>query len=255
LIMLALAVPALRLSVNQNQLADSPSGSEAVQAGRVLQASLGGAVNPNTYVIDTGRADGVYDPTTYARLGQLAKTLGDDSSVVKSVTWASPGTSAAAFRASGGAGLVDATGRYALMDVAPYGDALSASGRHLNDLMRSEEKPFEQANPGVGLTLTGEPALQNDFTNAVYGPFPWLILLVLVLAYLALLRAFRSVVLPLKAVLLNLLSILATYGLMVLVFQEGYGASLLGVDHDVRGIATWIPVFLFAFLFGLSMDY
>src|SRR5262249_20816103 len=149
LIMLALAVPALRLSVNQNQLADSPSGSEAVQAGRVLQASLGGAVNPNTYVIDTGRADGVYDPTTYARLGQLAKTLGDDSSVVKSVTWASPGTSAAAFRASGGAGLVDATGRYALMDVAPYGDALSASGRHLNDLMRSEENTFEQANPRV----------------------------------------------------------------------------------------------------------
>jgi RND superfamily putative drug exporter len=255
LFMLLLAAPALRLSVNQNQLADSPSGSEAVQAGRVLQAALGGAVNPNTYVIDTGRPDGVYAPATYARLGQLAQTLAADTSVVKSVTWASPGTTAAALRASGGAGLVDATGRYALMDVAPYGDALSASGRHLNDLMRQQEKTFEQQNPGVQLTLTGEPALQNDFTSAVYGPFPWLILIVLVLAYLALLRAFRSVVLPLKAVLLNLLSILATYGLMVLVFQKGYGASLLGVDHDVRGIATWIPVFLFAFLFGLSMDY
>ena len=105
------------------------------------------------------------------------------------------------------------------------------------------------------MTLTGDPALQNDFNDAVYGPFPWLVLLVLVLAYLALLRAFRSVVLPLKAVLLNLLSILATYGLMVIVFQWGVGASLLGVDHDVRGIASWIPVFLFAFLFGLSMDY
>jgi len=63
------------------------------------------------------------------------------------------------------------------------------------------------------------------------------------------------VVLPLKAVVLNLLSILATYGLLVIVFQWGFGASLLGVDHDVRGIAPWIPVFLFAFLFGLSMDY
>ena len=97
--------------------------------------------------------------------------------------------------------------------------------------------------------------LQNDFNDAVYSPFPYLVLLVLVLAYLALLRAFRSVVLPLKAVVLNLLSILATYGLLVIVFQWGFGASLLGVDHDVRGIAPWIPVFLFAFLFGLSMDY
>ena len=59
----------------------------------------------------------------------------------------------------------------------------------------------------------------------------------------------------LRAVILNLISILATYGLMVLVFQKGYGAGLIGLDHEVRGVASWIPVFLFAFLFGLSMDY
>jgi RND superfamily putative drug exporter len=174
--------------------------------------------------------------------------------VVKSVTWPQ-GVTAEQFRASGGGGLVDATGRYALMNVAPLGDSLSDSARSLNATLERMEADLEAGLPGSQVTLTGEPAGQNDFIDAVYGPFPWLLALVLVLAYIALLRAFRSVLLPLKAVILNVISILATYGLMVLVFQHGWGLSLLGMDHTVRGIAPWIPVFLFAFLFGLSMDY
>jgi RND superfamily putative drug exporter len=252
-IMLALAIPAIKLSVEQNQLADAPSQAQAVQAGRVLQDALGGAVNPNTYVIDTGQPGGVYQAQNYAALGQFSRELATHKDVVKFATW--PTLTAAQVKARGGAGIVDPTGRYALMYVAPYQDSLSAGARKLNDLMESEKPALEQAVPGSQVTLTGEPALQNDFNDQVYGPFPWLIALVLVLAYLALLRAFKSIVLPLKAVILNLLSILATYGLMVLVFQEGVGAGLLGVDHDIRGIAPWIPVFLFAFLFGLSMDY
>jgi RND superfamily putative drug exporter len=150
---------------------------------------------------------------------------------------------------------VDPTGRYALMNVAPIGDPLSDSARDLNALLDRQKVALEKSIDGSQVTLTGEPALQNDFNEAIYGPFPWLVLLVLALSYIALLRAFRSVLLPLKAVILNVISILATYGLLVLVFQHGVGASLLGVDHDVRGVASWIPVFLFAFLFGLSMDY
>jgi uncharacterized membrane protein YdfJ with MMPL/SSD domain len=252
-VMLALAAPSLSLSVNQNILEDAPSEAEAVQAGRVLQDALGGAVNPNVYVIDTGEPDGVYQPTTFARLTGLADDLRAEDEVVMSVTW--PDLTPQELRAAGGAGIVDETGQYALMNVAPYGDSLSDSARALNTLMEDTAEEFERADPGVTLTLTGDPALQNDFNAAVYGPFPGLVLIVLVLAYLALMRAFRSLLLPLKAVILNVISILATYGLLVLVFQEGYGASLLGVDHDVRGIASWIPVFLFAFLFGLSMDY
>jgi RND superfamily putative drug exporter len=254
LFMLLLAVPSLFLSVEQNQLADAPDQAEAVQAGRVLQTALGGAVNPDTYVIDTGRPGGVYRAANFAALSDIARSLSAEKAVVKAVTWPTDRT-AAEVRAEGGAGFVDRTGQYALMNVAPYGDALSNSARDLNDRLKEQKTVIEEAIPGSVVTLTGDPALQNDFNDAVYGPFPWLVLLVLVLAYLALLRAFRSVVLPLKAVLLNLLSILATYGLMVIVFQWGFGASLLGVDHDVRGIASWIPVFLFAFLFGLSMDY
>src|SRR5262249_4461257 len=72
---------------------------------------------------------------------------------------------------------------------------------------------------------------------------------------LALMRAFRSWLVPLSAVLLFGLSLLAAYGLLYLVFQRGVGLGLLGVDHPVRGIASWVPVFVFAFLFGISMDY
>jgi RND superfamily putative drug exporter len=76
-----------------------------------------------------------------------------------------------------------------------------------------------------------------------------------VLTFVALMRAFRSWLVPLIAVLASGLSLLATYGLLYLVFQRGAGSDLLGLDGDVRGIAVWVPVMLFAFLFGISMDY
>ena len=76
------------------------------------------------------------------------------------------------------------------------------------------------------MLLTGAPAFGVDFKNKAYGAFPWLVLAVLVITYLVLLRAFRSVVLPLKAVLMNLLSVSAAYGVLVLVFQHGAGRAL-----------------------------
>jgi uncharacterized membrane protein YdfJ with MMPL/SSD domain len=251
--MLALAIPSASLSVNQNALEDLPGHVESVQAGLALQASLGGAVSPDTLVIDTGKENGVYDPTTVSRLDSFADDLRTRTEFVRGVQWPEQ-TDDAGFRAAS-EGLVDPTGRYALMNVAPIGDPLSDSARDLNALLDEQKVALEDSLAGSEVLLTGEPASQNDFNEAIYGPFPWLILLVLALSYMALLRAFRSVVLPLKAVVLNVISILATYGLLVIVFQWGVGASLLGVDHDVRGIASWIPVFLFAFLFGLSMDY
>ena len=93
-----------------------------------------------------------------------------------------------------------------------------------------------------------------DFLERVYGNLPWVVLLVLVLAYVVLLRAFRSLLLPLLALLLDALSIAATYGLLVVVFRLGIGASALGL-YRVSQIEGWVPVFLFAMLFGLSMDY
>src|SRR5207237_10724525 len=93
-----------------------------------------------------------------------------------------------------------------------------------------------------------------DIHDRSYSSFPLLELIVLLLTYLLLLRAFRSLLLPLKAVLLNLLSISASYGMLVVFFKWGFGRDILGL-YQFPQIEGWIPIFLFAMLFGLSMDY
>ncbi|HTI32575.1 MAG TPA: MMPL family transporter, partial [Miltoncostaea sp.] len=248
-----LALQAPKMGIDQDQLSDAPD-VEAVQAGRLVAHELGGAANPNVYVIDTGRAGGAYDPGVVRTLAGVADDLRNQP-MVSGVTW--PTTAdPAAFRAAAQDGLVDATGRYALMSVAPKGDPVSDPARALNGAMRDREGAIIDALPrGGDVLLTGEPAMNNQFNDAIYGPFPWLVAGVLVLTFIALMRAFRSWVVPLVAVVMSGLSLLAAYGLLHLVFMEGVGRDLLGVDHDVRGIANWVPVFVFAFLFGISMDY
>ena len=108
--------------------------------------------------------------------------------------------------------------------------------------------------PGV-LGVTGLGAAQQDFLHAVYGNFPLVLLVIAVLTYLLLVRAFRSLLLPLKAVLLNLVSLAATLGAMVLFWQDGYGSNAVFGIHATGSITFWIPLMVFAFLFGLSMDY
>jgi RND superfamily putative drug exporter len=103
-------------------------------------------------------------------------------------------------------------------------------------------------------TLGGVPAVDRDFVHAVYGNFPYVLAFVLVLTILLLMRAFRSVVLPFKAALLNLVSLGAAFGIVVFVFQEGHGSSLWNITAT-GAITAWIPLMIFAFLFGLSMDY
>jgi putative drug exporter of the RND superfamily len=92
------------------------------------------------------------------------------------------------------------------------------------------------------------------FLDAVYGNFPLLILLISAATFLLLARAFRSLILPLKAVLLNLLSVAAAWGLLVLVFQHGFGSGIWGIEAT-RAINVEMPIVVFAFLFGISMDY
>jgi RND superfamily putative drug exporter len=106
----------------------------------------------------------------------------------------------------------------------------------------------------VRLYVGGAPAQGVDFLALVYGTFPWVIGIILAIAYAILLRAFRSLLWPLMAVLLDVLSVAAAYGLLVVVFRFGVGADVLGL-YRVSQIEGWVPVFLFAVLFGLSMDY
>jgi RND superfamily putative drug exporter len=101
----------------------------------------------------------------------------------------------------------------------------------------------------------GVIAQNSDFIDAVYGNFPLMILLIGVITFLLLARAFRSLLLPLKAVLLNVVSVLAAWGVLQFVWQAGHGSQQIWGIDPTGAITAWIPLMLFAFLFGLSMDY
>jgi RND superfamily putative drug exporter len=107
---------------------------------------------------------------------------------------------------------------------------------------------------GTDATVGGTAAVDRDLVHAIYGNFPYLLAFVLALTYILLARAFRSLLLPLKAVLLNLVSLGATFGILVVVFQLGHGSGVWGIDA-MQAINPWMPIMIFAFLFGLSMDY
>jgi putative drug exporter of the RND superfamily len=107
---------------------------------------------------------------------------------------------------------------------------------------------------GTSATIGGTAAVDRDLVHAIYGNFAYLLAFVLALTYILLARAFRSLVLPLKAVILNLVSLAATFGIVVIVFQLGHGSGIWGIDA-MQAINPWIPIMIFAFLFGLSMDY
>jgi RND superfamily putative drug exporter len=108
--------------------------------------------------------------------------------------------------------------------------------------------------PGV-IGISGIGPMQIDFLNAVYGHFPLMFTIIALLTFVLLVRAFRSLLLPLKAVLLNLVSLGATYGLVVLFWQYGYGSEAVFDTSETGAITFWVPLLIFAFLFGLSMDY
>ena len=111
----------------------------------------------------------------------------------------------------------------------------------------------DQTDGVIGVTGLGNA--QVDFLHAVYGNFPLMLLIIAGLTYILLVRAFRSLLLPLKAVILNLISLAAVYGLMVLFWQEGYGSDAIFGIAATGAVTFWIPLMVFAFLFGLSMDY
>ena len=106
-----------------------------------------------------------------------------------------------------------------------------------------------------GALVGGSGPLNADFIDSVYGAFPLMIALISLLTFLLLARAFRSLLLPLKAVVLNVLSIGAAWGIMTLIWQQGHGSDEIWGIAATGSIASWIPLMVFAFLYGLSMDY
>jgi RND superfamily putative drug exporter len=145
-------------------------------------------------------------------------------------------------------------GRVAVLSVPvrgdPSGDAAVAAVRHL----RSTTVPAAFENREAQVLVGGTTSENIDYFDSVIGPAPWVIAFVLGLTLVFLTVVFRSLVVAATAVVLNLLSVGAAYGLLVLVFQDGFASGLLGFNH-VDTIEAWVPLFLFSVLFGLSMDY
>jgi uncharacterized membrane protein YdfJ with MMPL/SSD domain len=135
------------------------------------------------------------------------------------------------------------------------GEGDDAASRRAISVLRKELLPqtFGQI-PGVETAVTGTTAEDVDFTHQMKHGVPFVIAFVLALAFVLLLVAFRSIVVPLKAIVLNLLSVGAAYGVLVLVFQHRWAEPILGFTSN-GSIISWLPLFLFVVLFGLSMDY
>jgi RND superfamily putative drug exporter len=142
------------------------------------------------------------------------------------------------------------TGGAAEVLAFPTADDSTSEGRTTLDHVRNAA---HAAGPDV--RVGGLPAQNDDFIEAVYGGFPLMIALIAVVTFILLARAFRSLLLPLKAVVLNVASVAAAWGVLALMWQHGYGSELLWGIDATGSVPAWIPLMVFAFLFGLSMDY
>ena len=138
-----------------------------------------------------------------------------------------------------------------VIDVLPVDETVDSASIEVVDDVRTA---IEQAT-GAPVAVTGSGATVEDYFHAVYENFPYVLLLIAVITFLLLARTFRSLLLPAKAVLLNLLSMAAVFGAVVFFWQQGNGSGALFDVSPTGAITFWLPVVIFAFLFGLSMDY
>jgi len=241
-LLIAAGVPVFALHLTPGSAEGIPQFPQSVRGFNLLKHSIGpGAISPTQVVVDSGRAGGVRAPEVQAAIARLAASVRADRET-------------AALRFSERPPYVDQSGRYEELVVAgrhEYGDEAAQSFVHR---LRGRLVPAARFPGSARVLAGGGPPQGVDFLDRAYRYFPWLIAGVLVLTYLLLMRAFRSLVLPLKAVILNLLSVSAAYGMLVLVFRWGIGQTVLGL-YEIGQVEGWIPIFLFAMLFGLSMDY
>jgi RND superfamily putative drug exporter len=137
-----------------------------------------------------------------------------------------------------------------LLSVIPYQEGNTAAGKALIGTLRARLADV----PG-GVEVGGNTAELTDFNNGVYGNFPLLLAVLSLIVFVMLTRALRSPALALKAVVLNIISLGAAYGFLVLFWQQGHGSRLTYGVPAIGAIREWVPIVVFAFLFGLSMDY
>jgi uncharacterized membrane protein YdfJ with MMPL/SSD domain len=232
-LLLALASPILNLHIGTGGALQLPTRFEARQGFEALNRYFPGATaNPVQIVV----AKGATEPAAEQALARLRATLAADPRF--------------------GSGRIERSpnGRVAVLSVPvrgdPSGDGAVSAVRHL----RSTTVPAAFADTNAQVLVGGTTSENIDYFDSVIGPAPWVIAFVLGLTFIFLTVVFRSVVVAGTSVALNLLSVGAAYGLLVLVFQDGFASGLFGFQQ-VDTIEAWVPLFLFSVLFGLSMDY
>ena len=241
-LLLLLALPVFWLQLTPGSNDGIPQNLQAVKGFRVLADAVGaGAVSPTQIVVDTGSQGGVRDLAVREAVVKLSRELVADPQIA-SVRFDPRSRQS-----------VDPTGRYLQIEAIGRSDYGKPESLAFVTRLRHELIPAAGFPDSARVYAGGGPPGGKDFLDLTYGWFPWLVLAVLAATYVLLVRAFRSLVLPLKAIVLNLLSIGAAYGLLVIVFKWGAGSPLGIISYDQ--VEGWIPVFLFAMLFGLSMDY
>jgi putative drug exporter of the RND superfamily len=224
-ILIALVLPVLALNLGEPKASALAQKGAAHSTLTTLQAGgvPSGVLEPMDVLVQDGQA--------HAVAARLAR--------VKGVYSAAVSTNPAFHR-----------GGTTIVEVLPAAEPSSAAGGATIASVRSTAAHL----PGV-IGVGGAGPGQVDFIHAVYGSFPLMLTVIGIATLLLLTRAFRSIVLAFKAVLFNMLSVAAAYGVMVLVWQQGHGSKALWSVPATGSITVWVPIMVFAFLFGLSMDY
>jgi putative drug exporter of the RND superfamily len=234
-LLVAAAIPTAWIQLTPGSIQALPLGPESVTGLTLLRNQAGqGALTPTEIVVGNAR-----DPQVQLATRRLLRLVFHDPEAYILATGPKAPYTSGDWQ------------RIYVVNRHEYGDEAT---QHLVRRIRDRWIPQARFPAGTPVHTGGGGPQGVDYLDRSYVWFPWLVVGALVLTYLLLLRAFRSVLLPLKAVLLNILSVAATYGLLVAIFRWGAGSAAIGLVH-VSQIEGWIPIFLFAMLFGLSMDY
>ena len=233
--LIALAVPALGMNTGVSGPEQLPDDMPVVQTYERIEAAFPGESIPATIAV---AAEDVRAPEIKSAVAELEESSADAGVAV--------GPSEVEFSKDGSAARID-------MPIA--GDGGDEASEQALATLRTELIPAAFADAeGAKVDVGGMTAGTVDFNDRMAERLPLVFAFVLGLAFVLMLFTFRSIVIPLKAIVLNLLSVAAAYGVLVLVFQHGVGSELLGFETP-GSITAWLPLFLFVILFGLSMDY
>jgi RND superfamily putative drug exporter len=233
--LLALAAPALQLHLAAQGPESFPKSVDAIKTYDRMQRAFPGSALPATVVVE---APSVRTPAVQRAIAQLKSRALASGRAFEPITVA-----------------VNRKGTVADITVPIAGNGTDAASNASFRMLRSEIVPETVgALPDTQAGVTGQTAEWRDQADALKSNLPPVVGFVLLFAFSLMLVAFRSVVIAAKAIVLNLLSVAAAYGVLVLVFQHGIGKSLLGIG-SAAGIDAVVPLLLFVILFGLSMDY